>query len=176
MSTETGKWEMWPKTNLKIALSVRVNWHRHSIREAHPLLWAPLWYSHLSYPPYEVQEIFVSGKECLKTLSHQEGTFVRTCKISHFSIFTSETVTKNKEKKTMGIYDFSEIQRVHSLWRLLGGLKKGLQQPSLCCCCKCMHTTHQHQWSIYMHLHRWHLQHNLYTMKKSTEQEQGENL
>ena len=96
--TGTGKWEV-TKTNLKIALSVEANGHRHSIREEHSVLWAPLWYSQLSHSPYEVQEIFVSGKECLKTLSHQEGTFVRTCKNSHFSIFTSKTVASKEEKK-----------------------------------------------------------------------------
>jgi len=34
---------------------------------------------------------------------------------------------------------------VHPLWRFLGGLTRGLQEPSVCCCCKCMHTIHRQQ-------------------------------
>lgn len=42
-----------------------------------------------SHPPYEVQEILVCGKECLKTLSHQDGTFVSTCNKFTVSFLTT---------------------------------------------------------------------------------------
>ena len=143
--TGTGKWEV-TKTNLKIALSVKANGHRHSIREEHPVLWllcgiVNCYTHHMKYRKSLSLERNVSRLCHTRRVHSSEPAKTLILVFSYPRLLPVKKKRNNRNEKS-----------VHPLWRFLGGLTRGLQEPSVCCCCKCMHTMrtiHQHQRSNY---------------------------